>query len=406
MDARSLAWPFFDPAHRSEAASYAQWCSDALPSLLASESAGSQTVYATVAEMVRGLGRAGLLRACADAHYGGLRDTVEVRSLCIAREVLAEASGLADFAFAMQGLGAAPISLFGTDEQKQHYLPGIVDGSRIGAFALSEPNAGSDVAAITTTATRSNEGWRLDGVKTWISNAGIASQYVVFARTGEGPGSKGLSAFVVDASCTGLRVEPIEVMAPHPLGTLHLEACQVPAQALLGSRGTGFAIAMATLDLFRSSVGAAALGFARRAFREAAHHASQREMFGRKLLDMQLTQLKLGEMALAIDASALLIYRAAWTRDVLGSRITREASMAKLFATESAQQVIDGAVQLLGGLGIVRGTIVERLYREIRALRIYEGATEVLKLVIGAKAASEILQGDPAESARQTPAKS
>jgi len=310
-----------------------------------------------------------------------------VRSLCLAREILGRASGLADFALAMQGLGSVPITLYGSEEQKRSFLPRVAAGSAIAAFALSEPDAGSDVAAVTTTAAREGDSWRLDGVKTWISNGGLAGYYVVFARSGEAPGAKGLSAFIVDADTPGLDAsERIEVIAPHPLATLRLSACRVPADRLLGRPGEGFKIAMATLDAFRSTVGAAALGFARRAMDEATARALKRRMFGKALAEFQLTQVKFGEMAMSIDAAALLIYRAAWTKDVLGGRVTREASMAKLFATESAQQVIDAAVQLFGGLGVVRGTTVERLYREIRALRIYEGASEVLKLIIGSRA--------------------
>jgi acyl-CoA dehydrogenase len=262
----------------------------------------------------------------------------------------------------------------------------VVAGSAIAAFALSEPDAGSDVAAVATTATREGDAWRLDGVKTWISNGGLAGYYVVFARTAEAPGAKGLSAFIVDADTPGLDAsERIEVIAPHPLATLRLAGCRVPADRLLGKPGEGFKIAMATLDSFRSTVGAAALGFARRALDEATARAHKRRLFGRTLAEFQMTQSKAGDMATAVDAAALLIYRAAWTKDVVGGRVTREASMAKLFATESAQQVIDAALQLFGGLGVVRGTTVERLYREIRALRIYEGASEVLKLIIGSK---------------------
>jgi len=254
------------------------------------------------------------------------------------------------------------------------------------AFALSEPDAGSDVAAMTATATRVAAGWRLDGVKTWISNAGLADSYVVFARSGEAPGAKGISAFIVDAATPGLDAsERIDVIAPHPLGTVRLSDCRVADDRLLGAAGQGFKIAMGTLDSFRTTVGAAALGFARRALDEATQRSRSRKMFGRTLAEFQLTQMKLGEMALAIDASALMVYRSAWTKDVLGTRVTREASMAKLYATEAAQQVIDGAVQLFGGLGVVRGMTVERLYREVRALRIYEGASEVLKLIIGGK---------------------
>ena len=381
-----LAWPFFDDAHRDQAREFERWTTEALPPLLVGADASSDAVYACVGRLVAELGKAGLLRYCVPAAYGGIRDELDVRSLCVAREILGRAAGLADFAFAMQGLGSAPITLFGSDEQKRRFLPGIAAGSVVGAFALSEPDAGSDVGAIVTTATRDGDFWRLEGVKTWISNAGLAHCYVIFARTGEGPGTRGLSAFIVDADAPGLDAsERIDVIAPHPLGTLRLTGCRVPAERMLGRRGEGFKIAMATLDAFRSTVGAAALGLARRALDEATARALERQMFGRALSEFQLTQAKFGDMAIAIDASALLIYRAAWSRDVLGSRVTREASMAKLFATEAAQEVIDAAVQIFGGLGVVRGMAVERLYREIRALRIYEGASEVLQLVIGSK---------------------
>jgi len=286
----------------------------------------------------------------------------------------------------MQGLGSAPVTLFGSDEQKRAILPRIAAGTALAAFALSEPEAGSDVGAIATTATRDGNSWRIHGVKTWISNAGLAHHYIVFARTGEAPGTRGLSAFVVDADTHGVdATERIDVIAPHPLGTLRLNDCLVRADRMLGQPGEGFKIAMSTLDIFRATVGAAALGFARRAFAEATTWAVKRRVFGRALAEFQLTQAKLADMAVATDASALLVYRAAWIKDVMGTRVTREASIAKLFATESAQQVIDAAVQIFGGLGVVRGVAVERLYREIRALRIYEGASEVLKLVIAAK---------------------
>jgi acyl-CoA dehydrogenase len=378
-----LAWPFFDDAHRSEARALGRWAAENIPPLLDGSEGTADAVYACVARLVRALGQAGWLRACVPAPYGGLREKLDARSLCIARETLAHVSGLADFAFAMQGLGSAPISLFGREDEKQAILPRIAAGTAIGAFALSEPGAGSDVGAIATTATRDGDAWRLDGVKTWISNAGLADCYVVFARTGEAPGAKGLSAFIVDAETPGLDAsERIDVIAPHPLGTLRLSNCRVGKDRLLGQRGDGFKIAMATLDIFRATVGAAALGFARRAFDEAITRARGRRVFGSPLAEFQLTQAKLADMAVAVDAAALLVYRAAWTKDVLGSRVTQEASIAKLFATESAQQVIDAAVQIFGGLGVVRGVTVERLYREIRALRIYEGTSEVLKLVI------------------------
>jgi len=384
-DASFLAWPFFDDRHRAHARDVEAFAASALPPLLAGGEDSLDAVYACVGRIVRALGEAGLLRLTVPAAYGGAHEKLDARSLCVARETLARASGLADFAFAMQGLGSAPVTLYGSDAQKRALLPGVAAGTRIAAFALSEPDAGSDVGAIATTATPAGDGWRLDGVKTWISNAGLADFYVVFARTGEAPGSRGLSAFVVDARAAGLDAsERIDVCAPHPLGTLRLTDCRVPGDARVGAPGEGFKIAMATLDIFRSTVGAAALGFARRALDEATARAHRRRVFGRALAEYQLTQAKLADMAVAVDASALLVYRAAWTKDVLGTRVTRESSMAKLFATESAQRVIDAAVQMWGGLGVVRGVPVERLYREIRALRIYEGTSEVLQLVLGA----------------------
>ena len=390
-DASFLAWPFFDERHRAHARNVEAFAATTLPGLLAGGEGDLDAVYACVGGIVRALGAAGLLRLTVPAAYGGAHEALDARSLCLARETLARASGLADFAFAMQGLGSAPVTLFGTDAQKRALLPGVAAGTRIAAFALSEPDAGSDVGAIATTATRDGDGWRLNGVKTWISNAGLADFYVVFARTGEAPGSRGLSAFVVDATAAGLDAsERIDVSAPHPLGTVRLTDCRVGGDALVGTPGEGFKIAMATLDIFRSTVGAAALGFARRALDEATARARRRRVFGRALAEYQLTQAKLADMAVAVDASALLVYRAAWTKDVLGTRVTRESSMAKLFATESAQRVVDAAVQMWGGLGVVRGVTVERLYREIRALRIYEGTSEVLQLVLGA----EVLKAD------------
>jgi acyl-CoA dehydrogenase len=306
-----------------------------------------------------------------------------VRGICLAREILARQEGLADFAFAMQGLGSAAISLFGTPAQQQRWLPAVGRGEAIAAFGLSEPEAGSDVGAMVTRAMPDGDGYVLDGTKTWISNAGLADFYVVFARLGDAPGTKGLAAFVVDADTPGLEVtERIQVIAPHPLGTLRLSGCRVGADRLLGKAGDGFRIAMSVLDVFRSSVGAAALGFARRALDEAVGRALERRTFGHPLADYQLIQAKLADMAVAIDAAALLIYRAAWTKDTAGGRVTREASMAKLFATESAQAVIDQAVQIFGGLGVVSGVPVEKLYREVRALRIYEGTSEIQRLVI------------------------
>jgi acyl-CoA dehydrogenase len=301
----------------------------------------------------------------------------------LAREHLAYHSGLADFAFAMQGLGTGPIVLFGSDAQKTAYLPQVRTGESLAAFALSEPEGGSDASALRMTATRRGNGFVLDGRKTWISNGGIAGHYIVFARTGDAPGAKGLSAFVVAADQPGLTIEArIETIAPHPLATLRFDNARVTADALLGSAGDGFKIAMSTLDIFRSTVAAAALGFARRALDEAISYSKQREAFGSKLVDFQLTQAALADMATEIDAAALLVYRAAWTKDVQGVRVTREASMAKFYATEMAQRAADRAVQLHGGQGVVSGNVAERLYREVRALRIYEGTSEIQKLVI------------------------
>jgi acyl-CoA dehydrogenase len=385
-DKTFLAWPFFDEGHRKLSEEIENWSRECLPALLVGSEHDTGSVYACVRRIVEELGKSRMLRVCVPGAYGGAREQLDVRSLSLAREILARGSGLADFALAMQGLGSAPISLFGTGRQKSSILPRVAAGTALAAFALSEPEAGSDVSAISTTAQRDGQYWQLDGVKTWISNAGLAAFYVVFARTGEGPGTKGLSAFVVDAESKGLDAsERIDVMAPHPLGTVRLNSCRVPADSLLGRPGDGFKIAMATLDVFRTTVGAAALGFARRAMDEATARASARHMFGRSQSEFQLTQEKLADMAVSIDAAALLVYRSAWTKDSLGERVSREAAMAKLYATEAAQEVIDAAVQIFGGMGVVRGVPVERLYREIRALRIYEGASEVLKLIIGAK---------------------
>jgi acyl-CoA dehydrogenase len=379
-DRSFLDWPFFEPRHRALAEQLDEFAARDLAGL-------GHGVHDDAAldracrEIVRRLGAAGHLNACCVLEPEGKFD---VRSLALCRETLARHEGLADFCFAMQGLGTGPISLFGSQAQRRAYLPPVRRGERIAAFALSEPQAGSDVGAIATTARRAGDGWVLDGTKTWISNGGIADHYVVFARTGEAAGAKGLSAFIVDAAAAGLEVAArIPLIAPHPLATLVFRNCRVPATALLGQPGEGFKIAMATLDVFRTTVGAAALGFARRALDEAVKRAREREVFGKPLAEHQLTQARIAEMALQVDAAALLVYRAAWVKDVQGRRVTREAAMAKLYATEAAQSVIDAAVQLFGGMGVVSGMPVESLYREIRALRIYEGTSEIQKLVIG-----------------------
>lgn len=377
-DRTFLAWPFFDDAHRELAARLEDWAERHVDA-----NHEEHDIDTACRGFVAKLGEDGWLRYVVPKAYGGLFDKLDVRSPCLIRETIGRRSGLAEFAFAMQGLGSASISLFGSEALKRKYLPDVCAGRRIAAFALSEPESGSDVAAMKTTARHDGDHYVIDGRKTWISNGGIAHQYVLFVRTGEAPGAKGLSAFVVDADTPGLTIaDRPQLIAPHPLATLAFENCRVPASQLLGKPGDGFKIAMATLDIFRSTVGAAALGFARRALDEAVAYAKKREAFGQKIAEFQLTQAKLADMAVEIDAAALLVYRAAWTKDKVADRVTREASMAKLYATEAAQRVIDAAVQIHGGWGVVSGQPVERLYREIRALRIYEGTTEIQKLVI------------------------
>lgn len=384
IDAPHLDWPFFEPRHRELAQRLDAWALEhAAP-------AHGHDADAICQALVRALGAGGWLRhAVSGSAHGGAGDAIDTRAICLIRETLARHSGLADFAFAMQGLGSGAISLAGDDALKSRYLPRVARGEAIAAFALSEPDAGSDVAALACTARADGVHYVIDGAKTWISNGGIAHFYVVFARTGEAPGSRGISAFVVDADTPGLDAsERIELMAPHPMATLRFTECRVPASQRIGAAGEGFKIAMRTLDVFRTSVAAAALGFARRALDEALQRATTRRMFNQVLADFQLTQAKLAQMATTIDSAALLTYRAAWQRDQ-GRPVTREAAMAKMVATEGAQQVIDAAVQLWGGLGVVSEQPVERLYRDIRALRIYEGATEVQQLII----ARELLKG-------------
>ena len=386
-DRSFLNWPFFENSHRKLAENLEGWADKVLDPLVAEEHIGeydNEALNTVCRNYVRALGEAGFLKICVPAEYGGaIPGRLDVRSLCLMREGLSRRSGLADFAFAMQGLGTGSISLFGAEELKQRFLPKVARGERIAAFALSEKEAGSDPAAIGMTAERDCNDYVLNGKKTWISNAGLADQYVVFARTGEAPGTKGISAFVVDADTPGLSCsERINVIAPHPLGELTFEDVRIPASQMLGTPGTGFKVAMATLDIFRSTVGAAALGFSRRALDEAVNWCSKRIIGGELLLDKQLPQAHIADAAVSIDAAALLIYRAGWIKDTTGRRISRESSMAKLYATEEAQKVIDSAVQLLGGQGVVSGNKVEQLYREIRALRIYEGASDIQKIII------------------------
>jgi acyl-CoA dehydrogenase len=379
-----LDWPFFEKRHRELAMAVTEWLT-ALPADDRGIENGPTSADAACREWVRRLGAAGYLRYCVPSAWGGTLETVESRSLCVVREALAAHDALADFAFAMQGLGSGAISLGGSDALRAAWLPKVAKGEAIAAFALSEPEAGSDAAALRTTAMRAPDGWRLDGTKTWISNGGIADFYCVFARTdASAPPAKGISAFLVASDTPGLVIsERIGVMSPHPLATIAFDGCVVPEANCLGAPGEGFALAMRTLDIFRVSVGAAATGFARRALAEALGHASHRAMFGATLGTQPLAQAMLGDMATDVDAAALLTYRAAWQRDTQSGRMTGVAAMAKLGATELAQRVIDHALQLHGARGVRVGEIVERLYRDIRALRIYEGATEVQRMLVG-----------------------
>lgn len=372
-DRSFLTWPFFEDRHRTLADALDVWAAEKLASV---DHSDTDAACRAVVDL---LGEGGWLQ-----HSGAMEgESLDVRSLCLIRETLARHDGLADFSFAMQGLGTGAISLFGRAEQQVEWLPKTRSGQAISAFALTEPQSGSDVAASTMTAETDGNGFVLNGRKTWISNGGIADVYTVFARTGEAPGAKGLSAFVVPADTPGLKVEErLEVMAPHPLATLHFDDVRIPGDALIGERGKGFAIAMSVLDVFRSTVAAAALGFARRALDEAIDRVTAREVQGRPLSDLQMVQGHIADMALDVDAAALLVYRAAWAKDSGAARVTREAAMAKLFATDHAQKVIDTAVQLHGGDGVRHGQMVESLYREIRALRIYEGASDVQRVVI------------------------
>ena len=374
-----LEWPFLGQEHRALARELDAFIADGGLGDIDHHDADAATKA-----LVARLGAAGFLRHCVPRAHGGISEEIDSRALCIIRETLAYADGLADFSFAMQGLGTGAISLAGSEAMKAHILPRIARGELISGFALTEPEAGSDVAALSTSAEHDGDDYILNGEKIFISNGGIADVYTVFARTGEAPGTRGISAFVVFAEAPGFVVaERIETIAPHPLARLRFENCRVPASQLLGAPGEGFKLAMRTLDIFRASVAAAALGFARRALDEAIAHARARKMFGATLGDLPTAQSTLGEMATAIDAASLLTLRTAWRRDVQKLPTTREAAMAKMTATENAQWVIDQALQLFGGRGVRVGEITERLYREIRALRIYEGATEVQKLIIG-----------------------
>ncbi|MEP9371252.1 acyl-CoA dehydrogenase family protein [Mesorhizobium sp. KR1-2] len=375
-DRSFLNWPFFEERHRILADALDRWAAANLADIDHSD------VDAACRELVARLGEGGwLTHSAVDPDVAV--SMLDVRSLCIIRETLARHDGLADFSFAMQGLGTGAISLFGTVDQKREWLTRTRAGTALSAFALSEPKSGSDVANLDLAAREDGDSYVLDGEKTWISNGGIADMYTVFARTGEAPGAKGISAFIAPADTPGLSIaERLEVIAPHPLARLSFQNCRVPKSAMLGKPGEGFKIAMSVLDVFRSTVAAAALGFARRALDEAVSRSTSRELFGAPLSDLQMVQGHIADMALDIDASALLVYRAAWLKDSGAPRVSREAAMAKLYATDRAQSVIDKAVQIHGGDGVRKGSVVERLYREIRALRIYEGASDVQKVII------------------------
>lgn len=376
-DKSFLSWPFFEPHHATYAADLDAWAAEALADIDHSDT------DAACRSLVKALGAGGWAKHSAAEG----QEKLDVRTLCLTRETLARHDGLADFSFAMQGLGTGAITLFGTEEQKSHWLPLTRSGQAISAFALTEPQSGSDVANSTMTAVRDGDDYILNGEKTWISNGGIADVYTLFARTGEAPGAKGLSAFIVPAGLPGFEVvERLETIAPHPLATLRFTDCRIPASAMLGHPGQGFKIAMSVLDVFRTTVAAAALGFARRALDEALARVQAREVQGAPLFELQMVQGHIADMAMEVDAAALLIYRAAWAKDMGAPRVTREAAMAKLFATDQAQQIIDRAVQLHGGDGVKSGETVEKLYREIRALRIYEGASDVQRVIIARQA--------------------
>ena len=375
-DQTYLHWPFFEDRHRELAARLDAWCKDNLAGI------DHGDTDAACRELVSRLGRNGWLEHSA-IDPASADSKLDVRTLCLIRETLGRHDGLADFSFAMQGLGTGAIQLFGTQQQKEQWLPLTRSGKAISAFALSEPKSGSDVANIEASARRDGDHYILSGEKTWISNGGIADIYCVFVRTGEAPGARGISAFLLPGDTPGLEIaERLNVIAPHPLARLRFNDIKLPASSMIGEAGRGFGIAMSVLDVFRSTVGAAALGFARRALDESLKRVSERQLFGAAMAELQMVQGHIADMALDIDASALLIYRAAWTKDSGAPRVTREAAMAKLHATEAAQRVIDSAVQLHGGDGVRSGHPVETLYREIRALRIYEGASDVQKVVI------------------------
>ncbi|MEM6833114.1 MAG: acyl-CoA dehydrogenase family protein [Pseudomonadota bacterium] len=394
LDTTFLDWPFFDQSHRDLALRLDDWCQRHIVPLGHSE----DDVDGQCRYLLALLAEGGWLRYAVPKAYGGTLETLDVRSLCLIRETLGRYSGLADFVFAMQGLGSGTITVAGSEAQRDAYLPNVANGKYCAAFALTELASGSDVANMETTAEDRGDHYVINGAKTYISNGGIANFYTLFARTGEAPGARGISAFIVNAETPGLEIaERIHVMAPHPLATLKFTDMVVPKDNRISDAGTGFKAAMGTLDIFRTTVGAAALGFARRALEDALERTTSRELFGKTLVEQPVVQADLAEMALKVDTSALLIYRSGWTRDIAGKRNSREAAMAKLHATETAQEVIDKSLQMHGGLGVVHGQMVESLYREIRALRIYEGASEVQRVVIARQLLDQFAAAQVAE---------
>lgn len=396
IDTTFLDWPFFDDAHKDLALKLDDWCQRVLEPLGHSE----DDIDGQCRTILGLLAQGGWLKYCVPAAYGGALEDLDVRSLCLIRETLGRYNGLADFVFAMQGLGSGTISVAGSDAQKKAYLPRVADGTAMAAFALTELASGSDVANMETTAVDMGDHYVVNGAKTYISNGGIADFYTLFVRTGEAPGARGISAMIVDADTPGLEIaERIQVIAPHPLATLKFNDMKVPKAQLISDAGKGFKAAMGTLDIFRTTVGAASLGFARRALEEALKRTTNRKLFGKTLVEQPVVQADLAEMALKVDTAALLIYRSGWTRDVMGRRNSREAAMAKLHATESAQEVIDKALQMHGGLGVVHGVMVESLYREVRALRIYEGASEVQRVVIARQLLDQFAASQSADKA-------
>ena len=371
--------PFFDQEHFQLRARVRQWTEKNL----FSEGGEEQQTDDVARRLVRQLGNEGFLSYALPKEFEGVRAKAQARDLCVIREELARGWMLADTMFAVQALGGYPIALFGTEEQKQHYLPLFAKGTAIAAFALTEPEAGSDVAALKSRALRRDGEYVLTGNKRFISNAGIADSYVVFASTAPDLEGKGISAFVVDANNPGLVIKKrIQMISPHPNGMIAIEECVIPESSLLGNQGDGLKIALMTLDLFRCTVGAAAVGLAQRALEEAVDYGRKRRQFDRPLTEFQGIQFKLAEMATELEAARLLVYQAAWAHDSGAADAKLKSSMAKLFATEAAQRIVDQALQIHGGMGVVVGSVVERLYRDVRALRIYEGTSEIQKLVI------------------------